>query len=1006
MSGARIARTALLAAFVMVSPSLMVTLCHAEPVEATPTYAAPANKKPLDYRAYDSWSAIRGSVVSDDGKYLAYVLTPEDGDPTLVVRDLTTGTERREARGSAPQFADNGRYVIFTRLPPKVDSDRATRDKVAPALQPKSDLGILDLQGDAKATIVERVRSAVVAKRGGAVIAYRAEPAPSPSASPSAAASAGAHPTSPATGEPHPAIAGNLAPSAAPSTSPSATASASPTPAPAPTFDKTKETESTMTVRDLARGTQFDVANVTEFAISDNDSVLAYATQTKAGGHDGVHVYDVASGGTHDVLTGNGRYRKLALARDGAHLAFLSDTATFAGVPRDALYIADTHADGKPVTAVDTGTAGLPAAMTPNANGSVTFSRDGARVFLGTAAAPTPLPAAATPKPMAVDIWTWHDDKLQSAQRHDADTELKRTYTGMYDIAAARYVQLGDVALRDVTYNENADVALGYDTRAYARSASWLGEEYADLYAVSLTSGARRRIETRASSGYLSPDGGYVLSWDESSRHWYATATATGRRVELAAHAGVPFYDVDDDHPAPKSPYGTGGWLAGDRGVMIYDEYDVWLADPRTGNAVNITHGAGRRAKTVYSPLQTDREALAFAPDKPLLLGFIDTNTYASGFARVPASGGTPQTLLRRDALVSELSTDIYDPLHNRVQAPLASRDGSRLLFTETTFREYPNLYASDASFAHPTRVTDAAPQQANYRWGSEHLISYRAADGTPLRAIVLLPDGAQRDHRLPQLLYFYERWSDAFHSYYRPGPGTSPNIMRYVSNGYAVVLFDVHYKAGHPGDSAVKCILAALDASLKEGYADPARVGIAGHSWAAYQINYLITKTHRFRAVEAGAAVDDMFSAYAGIRLESGNVREGQYEHGQSRIGATPWDRPDLFMANSGLFGIKNITTPYLTIHNDGDDAVPQAQGIEFITDMRRLHKEAYLFSFDGEFHNLHGREQQKYWTVHLDEWFDYWLKGAARPGWFEGVDFLHRGERDVRTLYGEPPL
>jgi dipeptidyl aminopeptidase/acylaminoacyl peptidase len=219
------------------------------------------------------------------------------------------------------------------------------------------------------------------------------------------------------------------------------------------------------------------------------------------------------------------------------------------------------------------------------------------------------------------------------------------------------------------------------------------------------------------------------------------------------------------------------------------------------------------------------------------------------------------------------------------------------------------------------------------------------------------------------------------------------------------VLLPDVHYRPGHPGASAVDAILPAVDVALRTGYIDEKHMGIAGHSWAAYQINYLITKTHRFRAAEAGAAVDDMFSAYAGIRLGSGNVRESQYEHGQSRIGATPWDRPDLYLENSGLFGIKNVTTPYLTIANELDGAVPQFQGIEYITAMRRLGKIAYLFSFDGEDHNLVQRENQKYWTVHLDEWFDYWLKGAPRPSWMDGVDYLRRGERDVRPLYGEGP-
>jgi dipeptidyl aminopeptidase/acylaminoacyl peptidase len=216
----------------------------------------------------------------------------------------------------------------------------------------------------------------------------------------------------------------------------------------------------------------------------------------------------------------------------------------------------------------------------------------------------------------------------------------------------------------------------------------------------------------------------------------------------------------------------------------------------------------------------------------------------------------------------------------------------------------------------------------------------------------------------------------------------------------------DIAYTTGHPGRNALDAVGAAIDATVKEGGIDTGRIGVAGHSWAAYQIAYMITQTHRFRAVEAGAAVADMISAYGGIRWGSGLVREFQYERGQSRIGATPWDRPDLYLENSALFHIKNVTTPYLTIANDNDDAVPWYQGIEFFTALRRLGKEAYLFVFNGEYHNLRGREQQKYWTVHLDEYFDHFLKGAPQPAWMSGgVDYIHRGERNVRPLFGETP-
>jgi hypothetical protein len=69
-------------------------------------------------------------------------------------------------------------------------------------------------------------------------------------------------------------------------------------------------------------------------------------------------------------------------------------------------------------------------------------------------------------------------------------------------------------------------------------------------------------------------------------------------------------------------------------------------------------------------------------------------------------------------------------------------------------------------------------------------------------------------------------------------------------------------------------------------------------------------------------------------------------------------------------------------------------------------LNKEAYMFEFDGELHNLRGREQQKFWTVHLDEFFDYYLKGAPEPAWMKGENpFVQRGTRDVRPLFGEEP-
>ena len=185
-------------------------------------------------------------------------------------------------------------------------------------------------------------------------------------------------------------------------------------------------------------------------------------------------------------------------------------------------------------------------------------------------------------------------------------------------------------------------------------------------------------------------------------------------------------------------------------------------------------------------------------------------------------------------------------------------------------------------------------------------------------------------------------------------------------------------------------------------GFVDPARVGIQGHSWGGYQITYLITRTDMFRAVQAGASVSNMVSAYGGIRWGTGMSRAFQYERTQSRIGGPPWTRSLQFIENSPIFWVEKVNTPYLTIHNDEDDAVPWYQGIEFFSALRRLGKEAWMFNFNTEKHGLRERENQKYWTIYQDEFFDHYLLGKPRPEWMDkGVPYLERGKRDVGEYY-----
>jgi dipeptidyl aminopeptidase/acylaminoacyl peptidase len=151
------------------------------------------------------------------------------------------------------------------------------------------------------------------------------------------------------------------------------------------------------------------------------------------------------------------------------------------------------------------------------------------------------------------------------------------------------------------------------------------------------------------------------------------------------------------------------------------------------------------------------------------------------------------------------------------------------------------------------------------------------------------------------------------------------------------------------------------------------------------------------------------MTSAYSGIRWGTGLARQFQYERSQSRIGGSLWDYPLRFLDNSPLFRADKVQTPLLMIANDEDDAVPWQQGIEFFLALRRLDKEVYMFSYNGEKHGLRRRINQKDYTRRLLEFFDHFLKGAPAPERMEkGIPYLQREKEKEKyraTEEGDEP-
>ena len=275
--------------------------------------------------------------------------------------------------------------------------------------------------------------------------------------------------------------------------------------------------------------------------------------------------------------------------------------------------------------------------------------------------------------------------------------------------------------------------------------------------------------------------------------------------------------------------------------------------------------------------------------------------------------------------------------------------------------------------------------------------MSWYAYDGSLAEGVIYKPEDFSPDREYPMLAVFYETQTENLYRHYAMEPSWSwINYMFYASRGYVIFVPDIRYTPGIPGESAYNYVCSGVEAVCRKyPNIDKKRIGIDGQSWGGYQTAYLVTRTDMFACAGSGAPVANMTSAFGGIRWESGDSRQGQYEQGQSRIGRNLWEAPELYIYNSPVFHADRVTTPLLIMHNDADGAVPWYQGIEMFMALRRLQKPVWMLEYNGEAHNLKERRNRKDITRRLQQFFDHYLKGEPMPAWMKsGIPPLRKGQ------------
>ena len=733
--------------------------------------------------------------------------------------------------------------------------------------------------------------------------------------------------------------------------------------------------DSTLYVRSLDGSKTFQFPTVTDFQFAKKSGMLYYTSAAE--GEAGIFTLNPEKGSPALIKEGKGVFKQTTFDEKGERLAFLYCADKDSSYKALSLWLSEHNAPAKEIAT--RGNKAFPAEWVINENGMLQFSKSASRLFFGTSPEPRQKDTTqlAENRPN-VQVWSWDEPVQYTVQNYNKEKDLKKSYQAVYNLGNGSIFQLANEELPNIQLGNEGDAALALlsTSRPYSLSSMWEARTRSDYYTVSLDNGERKQIAQADYGRFrLSPQGKYAYWYGETDSCWYTIALAEGKRYRLTTPESFPAWDEENDVPNHPYAHGAAGWTANDQNLLIYDRYDIWKFDPTAATSpINLTVN-GRKEKLSYRLEQLDKEARFIDLGKPQLVKGFNETTKGYGFynARLSAPAA-PKTLLAGNYMLRSINK---------------AKNTDDVIYTMETFQQYPDIHYSTLAFKKSVQLTHGDKQQEGFIWGTAELVSWISLDGRPLEGVVYKPANFDPNKKYPMMVNFYERNSETLYNYRMPEPHRSTiDYHLYNSNEYVIFNPDIRYVDGYPGESCYNCLMPGITMMIAKGYINEKGIGAQGHSWGGYQVAYLATRTNLFSAIESGAPVVNMFSAYGGIRWGSGMARSFQYEHTQSRLGATPWSSPLRYLENSPLFTMDKVQTPILIMHNDADGHVPWYQGIEYFVAMKRLGKPCWLLNYTGEPH----------WPMHMAnridfqrrmfQFFNHYLKNQKMPKWMsEGV-------------------
>jgi esterase/lipase len=798
---------------------------------------------------------------------------------------------------------------------------------------------------------------------------------------------------------------------------------------------------------DLRTGRHQLLGSVSDIVFTKKGDLLAYAVDAPAKDANGVFVFEARSGRITPLDNDAKIYSRVTWNDAGTALAVLKGADVDKMRERDNVLIAFTDVPAaigkddielKPIVFDPKKADSFPRNWVVSDRAALDWSDDGKRVFFGMKPQmPAPPAERKTIDEQAdVDVWNTADERVQSLQIARADQDRNFTYREVFDVPAQRFVKLADDTMKDLDVAQDGRWAVGRDTRGFINDYK---RPAADIYRVNTTTGDRtlmlksQIINTSTGSHVfgISPDGKYFLYWKDNKYQAYDLDAAASHPLGGGVDSGKPgtgstrggpvpfsFIDTEFDHPGPKPSFGVTGYTADGKNVIVQHRFDLWLL-PLDGSAAHsLTNGQGAKNDMRFRYVRLD------PPDAPTTPG---GGAPAGGFGgggggRGGGAGRDKPIDLSKPVLLAaygeytkkgglyELSNGQLKELVYEEAAfsnPVKAAKADEYLFTRQTFSEFPDLRVSGPGFKDSKKISDANPQQSEFLWGHRQLVEFKDRDGHRLQGILTIPDEYKAGDKRPLLVNFYEKNSQNLYHYNAPSylasMGSSP--MQAVSDGYITFVPDVQFHTGASHTDMLDSVEAGVRKVIEMGIVDPKHIGINGHSYGGEGAAFIGTRSRLFAAVGMGAGVVDLyfdFNQNWGWSYQvqqqgsgGGNNAFDYYLYSQGREAVSPWDKPEMYMFESALTHVPEVTAPFLIMHGASDPTVPFTNGLAMYNALRYNNKKAVLLAYPNEGHGLRGMANRKDLTIRYFEFFDHYLKDKPAPKWLsEGIPYLKKDD------------